>query len=103
MFSSVNSCAVTPPFSYQYVLTLSKAHGNLSALTADVHEFRVEVCHSLGQKQNGVFVLFLPHPEEDNNLFEHNHNIKVDYLFFQGIVHPKMKICKKFTHLQAKM
>ncbi len=70
MFSGVNSCAVTPPFSYQYVLTLSKAHGDLGALTADVHEFRVEVCHSLGQKQDGVFVLFLPHPEDDSNLFE---------------------------------
>lgn len=65
----IKGCAVTVLFSYQYVLTLSKAHGNLCALTADVHEFRVEVCHSLAQKQDGVFVLFLPHPEEDNSLF----------------------------------
>jgi len=53
-------------FSHQYVLALGKAHGDLSALTADVHEFRVEVRHSLGQEQDGVFVLLFPHPDEEN-------------------------------------
>lgn len=64
-YYTIRLCA----FSHQYVLTLSKAHCDLSALTADVHEFRVEVCHSLGQKQDRVFVLLLPHPDEEKTIY----------------------------------
>ena len=56
---------------HQDVLALGEAHGDLGALTADVHEGGVDVGDALCEEEDGVLVLLLADPvgkEEEGEL-----------------------------------
>lgn len=84
---SRHRCVAAPSghmWSHQNVLALSEAHGDLCVPTADVHELGVDVGHTLGQKQDGIFVLLLPDPAEQKcSVFSVciTNNVK-DFFFF---------------------